>query len=107
MKVTERKFGLHIVTPRTVSFPDDGEYYQVDFENGYGVSIIRHEYSYGGPQGLWEIGILHQGKLCYKSGISEDVIGYLTEEQVTEYLDQIAQLTVNNECTHSNYGVQL
>lgn len=93
-------FGVHIVTSRTVSYPDGGEYYQVDFENGYGCSIIRHKYSYGGSKGLWEIGVLHTGKLCYKSSITEDVIGYLEEPQVADYLDQIAQLPSNPECDH-------
>lgn len=106
----ERKFGIHITTARTVAFPgSSGEYYEVSFENGYGASIIRHKYSYGGDRGLWEIAVLHgTGKrLCYKSPITDDVLGYLTEEQVTDYLDQIAQLPVNNECIHSdiNSGV--
>lgn len=97
--ITERKFGIHIVTPRVVSFPDGGEYYQVDFENGYGCSIIRHPYSYGGSKGLWEIGVLHNGELCYNNS-SIDVIGYLKEQQVADYLDQIAQFPVNLSCEH-------
>lgn len=101
---TERKFGVHIVTARTVSFPVGGEYYEVFFENGYGCSIIRHQYLYGGDRGLWEIAVLHgpDQRLCYKSPITNDVIGYLTEDQVTDYLDQIAQLPSDPECIHSH-----
>lgn len=100
----ERKFGVHIVTPREVSFLYKNESYQINFENGYGCSIIRHKYSYGGDRGLWEIAVLHgpDQRLCYKSPITVDVIGYLTEDQVTDYLDQIAQLASDPECIHSH-----
>lgn len=73
------------------------------FENGYGASVVRHNYSYGGDQGFWELAVLTiENKpsnprgwthhITYDTPVTNDVIGWLTEEQVQDYLDQIAGL---------------
>lgn len=69
------------------------------FENGYGASVIQAEYSYGGNDGLWELAVLkfegvsnYDFKLCYDTPITDDVIGYLTEEQVQALLIAIKAL---------------
>jgi len=63
------------------------------FENGYGASVISHDYSYGGKKGLWELAILDStGSLCYDTGITEDVVGYLNDPEVDRYLRRIQQL---------------
>ena len=36
----------------------DGVICRVHFENGYGVSVVRHQHSYGGKQGLYELAVL-------------------------------------------------
>lgn len=37
------------------------------FDNGYGVSVIKHDASYGGKQGLYELTVLKDGDICYDS----------------------------------------
>ena len=65
----------------------------VKFPNGYGASIIKFAYSYGGPEGLYELAVLDEnGKLCYTTPITSDVIGHLTPEKVTEILAKIEAL---------------
>lgn len=68
----------------------------VFFENGYGASVIRGEYSYGGRDGLYELAVLKTDEdgwdLCYDSGLMEDVEGYLTPEDVTSWLNRIEAL---------------
>ena len=66
---------------------------RVLFENGYGASVVRHEYSYGGKDGLYELAVLsNEGELTYDTPITNDVLGYLTDKDVTEVLIKIQQL---------------
>lgn len=69
---------------------------RIFFENGYGASVVKGPYTYGGPQGLYELAVIkgneEDSDLCFDSPITSDVIGYLTEEEVTDYLIKIQQL---------------
>ena len=71
------------------------------FENGYGASLVRHSGSYGGSKGLWEIAVIEwidqyefgfPWDFCYSTPITEDVIGYLEEDQVNAILSFIEKL---------------
>ncbi len=70
-----------------------GKKARMDFENGYGVSVVSHTYSYGGKDGLFEIAVLDKdGNLTYDTPVTNDVIGYLTEEDVTDVMKQVQEL---------------
>ena len=70
-----------------------GERHVVNLSNGYGASIVRGLYSYGGSEGLWELGVLGpEGRLTYATPITNDVLGWLTDEMVTDVLQRIADL---------------
>jgi len=63
------------------------------FENGYGVSVVCHTHSYGGKTGLFEIAVLGKdGDLTYDTPITNDVIGYLSREEVTGIMEQVQSL---------------
>lgn len=63
------------------------------FENGYGVSVVSHSYSYGGRDGLYEVAVLDEdGDLTYNTPVTNDVIGYLTEEEVSDVMKQVQDL---------------
>lgn len=64
---------------------------KVFFANGYGASIVCGPHTYGGPK-LYEMAVLYDGVLCYDSGITEDVIGWLTPDEVVFHLAQIENL---------------
>lgn len=65
----------------------------VKFPNGRGASVIRGAFSYGGPLGLYELGVVdEQDTLDYSTPITDDVLGYLDEDDVMELLDRIAAL---------------
>lgn len=62
------------------------------FPNGYGASVIRGKYTYGGEEDLFELAVLRGDSLCYDSGITEDVIGHLTPKEVAQLLKRIRAL---------------
>jgi hypothetical protein len=71
----------------------DGIIARIKFENGYGASIVRHEYSYGGNKGLFELAVLDSNdELCYSTPVTNDVIGYLRDIDVSDVMEKIQQL---------------
>ena len=69
------------------------------FENGYGASVVKHFGSYGFDEDLFELGVIEfHGYGChnltYDTPITDDVIGYLTNDEVLEYLEKIKNLEV-------------
>jgi hypothetical protein len=55
----------------------DGIIARITFDNGYGASVVRHEYSYGGKDGLYELAVLDKnGDLCYDTPITDDAVSY-------------------------------
>lgn len=66
---------------------------QIQFDNGYGASVVKGPYTYGGKDGLYEMAILDSnGNLTYDTPITNDVIGYLSEDEVSDYLKKIQEL---------------
>lgn len=69
------------------------------FPNGYGASVVQFPHSYGYGSGRWELAVLKltgedvdDFKLTYDTDITDDVIGYLTEDEVDALLDQVEAL---------------
>lgn len=66
---------------------------RIQFENGYGASVVKTEWSYGGKDGLYELAVLYDNEIHYDNPVANgDVIGYLTEEEVTKLLEEIQKL---------------
>ena len=66
------------------------------FDNGYGISVVRFKGSYGYEQGLYEGAVLkgteEESDICYDTKIADGVIGYLTEEEVEDLLNEVGNL---------------
>lgn len=66
------------------------------FDNGFGASVVQHNFSYGSEDGLSELAVLKfngdEWGLTYDTEITDDVIGYLTEDDVQELLTRIEKL---------------
>jgi hypothetical protein len=66
---------------------------RITFDNGYGASVVKHEFSYGGKDDLYELAVLDSnGDLTYDTPITNDVIGYLREIDVTDVMEKIQKL---------------
>lgn len=65
---------------------------RVNFENGYGASVVKGYGTYGNEEGLYELAVTHNGELCYDSGLTDDVVGWLMPDEITEWLEKIEKL---------------
>jgi len=95
MKFTDLNFQPHS------NYPDTGIAARHFFPNGYGVSVVQFTTpygsgSYGAEEGLYELavikGVEENWEICYDTEITNDVIGYLTEDQVSEVLMKVKAL---------------
>jgi hypothetical protein len=92
------KLGTVTINPHKM-----GVGYQGNFNapNGWRISFIKFPGSYGSKNDLWEAAILDkEGKLCYTTDLTNDVIGYLDEDSLfqlcvilTYLIDENGKLT--------------
>ena len=90
MKFTTDTWGNDIIVQWTEEYP-----------NGYGVSVIVSPYSYGGRSGDFEVAVTHHGEICYLSGLTDDVFGYLNFAGVADIIDRVKALPVDFEHVHN------
>ena len=64
---------------------------KVKYENGYGASVVRNPNSYGYPH-CWELAVTKDDELCYSTEITNDVMGWLTTEEIAPILLKIKTL---------------
>lgn len=79
----------HEVTRQTIF---DGYRYACQFDNGYGISIIKHSGSYGSDEDWFEAAVLKGDRVCSTTPITNDVLGWLTEEEVVDTAKKVAAL---------------
>lgn len=78
----------------------NGAQYIFRFPNGYGASVVKHDFSYGHEDDLWELAVTKyenssadaEWDLCYDTPITADVEGFLTDEMVRDLLGKIKGL---------------
>lgn len=73
----------------------DGFQWRFKFKNGYGASVVKFGGSLGFRKDLFELAVFKGDKLCFDTPITDDVLGYLTNEKVLEILRQIKNLKEN------------
>lgn len=82
--------------PNKKTIHKTGIQYLVFYPNGYGASIVQHHFSYGGDAGFWELAVIlgneEEWSICYSTPITTDVMGWLTESEVDDLLNQIKKL---------------
>ena len=78
------------------NYPDTGVQAKHFFDNGYGVSVVSFPGSYGFRDGLYESAVLkgteEDWEICYDSVITDDVLGYQSEEEVEVLLHDVENL---------------
>ncbi len=70
----------------------------MEFDNGYGVSVVISPLSYGGNDGLYELAVFKGHDIHYDNPVANgDVRGYLTQEDVTELMSQVQAFSNGSE----------
>ena len=69
-----------------------GVVHRFSFPNGYIASVVRRFGSYGYEMKLWELAVMYDGEIVYDTPITNDVLGWLSEEDVEKTLKEIKKL---------------
>lgn len=86
-------FGEHI-NPNMIN---DTKQARMQFDNGYGISVLLGgEGIYSNGIDTYEVAILYDDELCYDSGLCDDILAYRTQEEITELMEKIQQLSNKN-----------
>ena len=64
----------------------------MEFENGYGVSVIFGEQFYSNGIDTYEVGILKDGYLRFDTPLTDTVLAYQNENEVTEIMRKVQEL---------------
>ena len=62
------------------------------FPNGYGASVIEGEKSYGLELAVLEFSDSEYGSITMSTEITDDVIGFIEDEELDEILERISRL---------------
>ena len=76
-----------------------GAQYIFRFANDYGASVVKYSGSNGHLSDLWELWVIKFGSISnddwrmdFNTYLTDNVIGYLTDEDVRDYLRKIEEL---------------
>jgi hypothetical protein len=75
----------------------NGTIAKMNFDNGYGISVITGDRFYTTTERPYEVAVLWNDKIDYTSGITKDVIGYQTKREVEGLMEQIQNLKPKEE----------
>ena len=81
----------------------DGEQARLDFENGYGVSVLKGSAFYTSDEKPFEVAVFKYGDICYDTNITTDVVGYLDEDAVTKIMAEVQKLDSNSAEAHPGW----
>ena len=63
---------------------------RAEFDNEWGVTVVKTPYTYGGDRDLYELAVWKDGTIHYDNEVANgDVVGYLEENDVTEAMIKV------------------
>lgn len=97
-ELNHKGFESYLLERRPIPHLPSSIQYLFKFENGYGASVVKSPYSYGGEIGQWELGVIFfdaetdEWHLTYDTPVTNDVVGYLSDSEVRDLLHRIKKL---------------
>lgn len=92
LKIDDGQLAPYFVT-QTLKPHKKGVQYLFKFNNGYGASVVKDDYSFGNKRDLWELALIFWDgddyQLSYHEIVDNNVLGYLTDEKVNRVLKAI------------------
>lgn len=85
-------FEPHPITGCGIARYKDCKRAVMNFENGYGVSVLFGTAFYSNGVDTYELAALLEGELCYPAEIGNDVLAYRSKDEVTEAMMKIQLL---------------
>jgi len=65
---------------------------RMSFENGYGVSVVTGQHAYTSKDKPYEVAVLYNDSVTYDSPLTDDVLGYQSEEDLSEIMKTLQEL---------------
>lgn len=91
LKIPQEIKNHKLLDDSSITELNGGEHLLKFFDNGYGVSIVRHDGSYGLEMAVL-LGNDEEWDLTYDTPITSDVIGYMTPEECINHVKSVTEL---------------
>ncbi len=79
------EFKMHTI------FPMLNTHAELELDNGYGISVINGSSAHCCAD-TYEVAILKDGEITYTTSITDDVLGYQSEDDINELLVKLEKL---------------
>lgn len=86
------KFEAYSIAKCGVDNYKDAKQATETFENGYGVSVLFGSCFYSNGKDTYEVAVLFEGSITYNTDITDDIMGHLSEDGVSEVMSKVAEL---------------
>ena len=73
----------------------------------FDVSVVRHQHSYGGNKGLYEVGVFRNGSMATPKGWNDEVKGWLPPLLVCDTLLELEDSEYHDNTTVHNRSVEI
>lgn len=80
------------VSPDTYEWMSTSKQAYITFPNGYGASILLGSMFYSNGVDTYELAVTNGDGITYDTPITSDVLGYLTQTELMDYIQQIEDL---------------
>jgi hypothetical protein len=86
------KFEIHPIAKSGLKNYQNAKVSSETFENNYGVSVIFGSCFYSNGVDTYELAVLYNDEITYNTEITNDVIGNLSEDEVSEIMIKVQSL---------------